>query len=79
MNDQQFAEISTKLDSVIKLLAIGLVHGKQLKQQVALLHSLGLQPKQIADMLDKKPGHIRVIIHELRKETKVLEEANADV
>lgn len=79
MNDQQFAEISTKLDSVIKLLAIGLVHGKQLKQQVALLHSLGLQPKQIADMLDKKPGHIRVIIHDLRKETKVLEEANENV
>jgi hypothetical protein len=79
MNDQQFAEISTKLDSIIKLLAIGSVHGKQLKQQVALLHSLGLQPKQIADMLDKKPNHIRVIIHELKKETEAVEEGDKDV
>ena len=78
MNDQQFAEISVKLDIIIKLLAIGSVHGKQLNQQVALLHSLGLQPKQIADMLAKKPGHIRVIVHELKNETKVPQEANKD-
>lgn len=77
MNDQQFAEISTKLDIIIKLLAVGTTQGKQLKQQVALLHSLGLQPKQIADMLDKKPGHIRVIVHELKKEG--LEEADENV
>jgi len=79
VNDHQFAEISAKLDVIIKLLAMSAVEGKQLKQQVSLLHSLGLQPRQIADVLDKTPNHIRVVLHELRKEASDSEEDSKDV
>ena len=79
MNDKQFDEISSKLDTITKLLAMSAVEGKQLKQQISLLHSLGLQPKQIADVLGKTPNHVRVALHELRKEGFDSEEAGKHV
>jgi len=68
MDQQQFRLLSEKMDTIIKLLALNAVEGKQLKDQVWLLSSFGFQPKQIADMLNKTPNHIRVLLHELRKE-----------
>jgi hypothetical protein len=64
---QQFKTLSDKMDTIIKLLALNAVEGKQLKDQVLILSSFGFQPKQIADMLGKTPNHIRVLLHELRK------------
>lgn len=67
MDEQQFRELSNKMDTIIKLLALNAVRGKQLKDQVSLLSSFGFQPRQIAEMLGKTPNHIRVILHGLRK------------
>jgi hypothetical protein len=68
VDDQQFKQLSNKIDTIIKLLAVNVVEGKQLKDQVSMLSSFGFQPKQIADMLGKTPNNIRVILHRLREE-----------
>lgn len=68
MDEQQFKQLSNKLDIIIKLLALNVVEGKDLKNQVSILSSFGFQPKQIADIVGKTPNHIRVILHGLRKE-----------
>jgi len=78
MDDKQFQVLSTKLDSIIKLLAMSATSGKTLRDQVRLLSSFGFQPKQIADILGKTSGHIRVILYDIKKqETKVREVATS--
>jgi DNA-directed RNA polymerase subunit F len=68
MSKEQFEELSAKLDTIIKLLAVNSVDGKELRVQVLTLSSFGFQPKQIADILGKTPNSIRIILHRLRKE-----------
>lgn len=68
LSKNEFNQISEKLDIIIKLLAISIVQGRPLKEQVRLLSEAGLKPKQIASILGKKPVNIRVILHNLRKE-----------
>lgn len=73
MDEKQFRILSGKMDTIIKLLALSAIKGKEVKEQVWLLSSSGFQPKDIADILRKTPNHIRVILHRLRKERKQLE------
>ena len=73
MDERQFEQLLGKIDVAIKLLAMSVVEGKPLKQQVLMLSSFGLQPKQIASILGKTPNHIRVILHGIRKEMAKLE------
>jgi len=70
MDDIQFQTITSKLNAIVKLQAISAMQGKGLKEQVAALSSLDLQPKQIADILGKTPNHVSVILFELRKADK---------
>jgi len=51
MDEQQFKQLLNKLDTIIRLLALNVVEGKELKDQVSMLSSFGFQPKQIADVL----------------------------
>ena len=67
MDETQFKQLSDKMDTIIRLLALNAVEGKELKTQVSMLSGFGFQPKQIADMLWKTPNHIRVLLHEMRK------------
>ncbi|PIN84899.1 MAG: hypothetical protein COV47_05045 [Candidatus Diapherotrites archaeon CG11_big_fil_rev_8_21_14_0_20_37_9] len=60
-------KIIARLDIAIKLLAVNAVGNKPLKEQVALLDSVGLAPKEIADILDKSPNLISVTLHGIRK------------
>lgn len=78
MNDDQFQIMDSKIDVIIKLLAIGATKDKSLKEQVAILSSAGLQPKQIGAMLGKTSHHISVIIHDLKKEQSAEETPNSD-
>jgi hypothetical protein len=79
MDKQQFEQLSNKLDTIIRLLALNVVEGKELKYQVSILSSFGFQPKQIADMLGRTPNHIRVILHGLRKERSELQSEDISV
>ena len=73
MDEKQFQEISAKLDTIIKLLALNSVEGKDPKKQVLVLSSFGFQPKQIADILKEKPGTIRMRLSRARKENKEIQ------
>lgn len=70
MNDTQFKELSSKIDTIIKLLALNSVEGKDPKKQVLILSSFGFQPKQIADILDEKRSTIRSRLSRARKENE---------
>lgn len=70
MDEKQFQILSSKIDQIMKLLALNTVKGKELKDQVWLLSSSGFQSKDIADILGKKPSYIRVVLHRLHKEAK---------
>jgi hypothetical protein len=77
MDVEQFNQLSSKMDTVIKLLAVNLVEGKGFKDQVSLLSAFGFQPKQIADILGKSPNNVRVMLHGIRKERGQLEAEEA--
>jgi len=59
-----------KLDILIKLTAVNVVQNKDFKEQVRLLSSIGLQPKEIADILGKTSNNVRVTLSILRREKK---------
>lgn len=63
-------EILEKLDTLIKVAAIGAIQGKTLKEQVAIMSMANLGPKEISEILRKSPNHISVILNTLKKERK---------
>lgn len=67
MNNDQFTEISKKLDTLSRLLALSLVAEKKQQDQIMLLGNVGLQPKEIADILDTTPNTVRVTLSTMRK------------
>jgi hypothetical protein len=67
VEQSQFDEIIKRLDEIAKLLSLNLVKSeKTLGKQVKILNDAGFQPKDIANILDKKPNHIHQILHSLR-------------
>lgn len=67
MNDKQFTEILNKLDLLIQLLALNLVSEKKQQNQIMLLSKVGMQPKEIAKLLDTTPNTVRVTLSRIRK------------
>ena len=67
MTDSQYNEISKKLDVISNLLAAQLVQGKEYREQVYLLHNLGLQFKDIAVLTGKTANNVKVTLHLIKK------------
>jgi DNA-binding CsgD family transcriptional regulator len=63
-------EVASKLDVLIRLIAIGLCADKSQKEKIQLLDSAGLAPKQIAEILNTTPNTVSVALVGLRKERK---------
>jgi DNA-directed RNA polymerase specialized sigma24 family protein len=57
-----------RLDTIIKLLAAIVVKDKIYKEQVALLSSLGMQPKEIALLLGTTGNQVRVTLSRIKKQ-----------
>ena len=70
MNETGAEVVANKLDTLIRLVAIGICEGKVQKDQIALLASAGLQPKVIAEILGTTPGTVSVALSNLRKTKK---------
>lgn len=70
MIDENDRMIIDRLDILIKLTAANVIRDKSLKDQVSLLSSVGLQPKEIADILGKTSNNIRVTLSMINKERK---------
>jgi hypothetical protein len=75
MEDKQFKELSSKMDTIIKLLALDTVKGKELKEQVITLSSAGFQTKQISEALGQKYKTVDSILYRYRKAEKEAQEA----
>lgn len=56
-----------KICLLVKLTALNIVKDKDYKKQVELLSSIGLKPKEIADLLGKTPNNVRVTLSQIRK------------
>lgn len=70
MDEKTIQILSTKLDTVIKLLALGMTQGKSQKEQIWLMSSAGFRPKEIAETLGTTPNAVRVILFNLRKQQR---------
>lgn len=57
-----------KLDTLIKLVAAIVVKDKTFKEQVELLSSLDMQPKEIARLLGTTGNYVRVTLSKLKKQ-----------
>lgn len=68
MKDEIGYEILEKLNMMVKLSAFSLLKGREFKEQVWILSEIGLQPKEIAEMLGKTANHVRVTLSMIRKE-----------
>ena len=64
----EISDLNQKMDLLIRITAAGVVQNKPLKEQVRLLDSVGIKPKEIAAILGKTSNHINVTLHALRKE-----------
>lgn len=62
--------ILKKLDILVKLSAIKVTEGKNLNEQVKMLSQIGLQPKEIADMIGKTANNVSVALNYLKKASK---------
>jgi len=56
-----------KIDLLVKLTTLNVVKDKDYKEQVKLLSSVGLKPKEIADLLGTTPNSVRVTLSRIRK------------
>lgn len=70
MDNQQFKEIDKSLKTIIRLIGIIAIKEKAPKEQVLLLNKLGLQPKEIAELLGKTPNAIRIALSRAKKSSK---------
>jgi len=67
--ETQLFEISKKLDTLIRLLALGLIGDmKTQKKQITLLSDAGFRPKEIAVILSTTSNTVSVALHSIKKE-----------
>jgi len=60
-------EILDKLSLLVKLTAASVVDEKDFKEQVRLLSSVGLTPKEISEILGKSSNNVSVTLNYLKK------------
>jgi hypothetical protein len=75
MNENQDLVIK-KLDTLIRVSLINAIEGKSLKEQVNLMSSVGLTPKEIGEFLNKTPNHISVTLNEIKNSQRKLIKKN---
>ena len=64
-------EVLKKLDILVKLTAANIVQqNKNFKEQVRLLSAVGMQPKEIADLLNKTPNNVSVTLSTIKRESR---------
>jgi len=62
-------QIIEKLDVVIKLLSVGIVKGKEVKEQILLLNKIGISNKDIAEILGKTQNTVNSTLSQSRRKT----------
>jgi hypothetical protein len=66
-NEELAKELSRKMDTIVRLLAMEVTRGRDLRDQIKLLNQAGLKPMEIAEVLGKTPNAIRVALFGIRR------------
>ncbi len=62
--------LEEKMDTLIKLVACGLIADKSQREQIEMLSRIGLPPKEIAGLIGTTSNTVSVILAGLRKTKK---------
>jgi len=62
--------IIEKLNLLVRLKVAEMIHGRPFLEQVALLSNAGMQPKDIAEVLDKTANNVSVALNSIKKKKK---------
>ena len=68
--DKQLKEISQKLDSFIRLLAVSITLDRNQKEQIKLLSNAGFKPNEMAKVIGTTANTVRVTLAQIRKRSK---------
>jgi hypothetical protein len=60
-------EIVRRLDTLIRLVAVGVCAEKSQRDSIAILNSAGLAPKEIAEFLQTTPNTVSVTLSAMRR------------
>jgi DNA-directed RNA polymerase specialized sigma24 family protein len=67
LDEDRWNALNRKLDLMSRLLALNLLQGKNLTQQIMTLSSIGLEPKEIAQLLGKDPHVVSQTLYRTKK------------
>lgn len=70
MDENKCKQINEKLDTVIRLISIGLIVGRSQREQILMLDMCGFAPKKIAETIGTTANSVRVELHAIRKSGK---------
>lgn len=70
MAEEILKSIDSKLMVVSRLLALNVVKGRPLNEQMQILHNVGMSVAEIASTLGRTPNNVRVQLHLLKKKGK---------
>ena len=71
MGEKQFKEIISKMDLIVRLLALNIVKDLPVqKDKIITLSSFGFGPSEIAKLLGTTPNAVNVTLSEMRKKAK---------
>jgi len=70
INEKQFGELSSKLDTLIKVMAASVFKDRPISDGVLFLSDLGMQPSEIAKVLRTTPAYVNKVRYEARKYKK---------
>jgi DNA-binding CsgD family transcriptional regulator len=70
MEEKYYKELSEKLDTIIKLLAMQSLGDKTGREAISLLANIGFQPRDIATMIGTTPNTVSVALSEMKKKRK---------
>jgi|YelNatPaOPRAMG01_1025707.scaffolds.fasta_scaffold45976_2 DNA-directed RNA polymerase specialized sigma24 family protein len=76
LDEKQFKEITSKMDLIVRLLALNIVKDlKVQKDKIITLSSFGFGPSEIAKLLGTTPNTVSVALSGIKKKTKKEEQA----
>jgi len=70
INERQFGELSSKLDTLIKVTAASVFKDKPISDGILFLSELGMQPSEIAKILVTTPAYVNKVKYEAKKHKK---------
>ncbi len=70
IDSAQLRELTTRMDAIIKMLALSLPKGLTQAEKVVLLSDAGFQPRDIASILGTTSNTVSVTLIKIKREAK---------